>query len=269
MDGTLLNSNNEISSRTKEALLEAKARGVHVVLATGRMLKSALNYSNRLDLNRPIIASNGSIIVDENQNIIYKNTLNEDQVRDITDIGKELELYYHFYTEEALYSPFEEEEITKFYNHDSTEEEWIHSYVFKDIEDILDRKDLEIYKFIFLDSDERRYKLNELEEKLNSLNNLNITTSWKNNLEVMNEEVSKGNSLKFLCEKLGVNREEVIAIGDNNNDISMIEFAGLGVAMKNGEAEVHSKADIITEGTNDEDGVAEIIEKYILSRRER
>ena len=119
----------------------------------------------------------------------------------------------------------------------------------------------DIYKFIFIDNDTK--KLYKLREELKNIKNINVSSSWSNNIEVMEEEVSKGNSLKYLCERLNVKRENVIAIGDNENDMSMIDFAGLGVSMGNGNKKLKTIADIIT-STNDEDGVAKIIEKYIL-----
>ena len=107
-------------------------------------------------------------------------------------------------------------------------------------------------------------KLQEIRKELQDLNELNISSSWINNLEVTRNDVSKGNSLIYLTRHLDIDLSSTIAMGDNNNDISMITKAGLGVAMKNGTQEVKEKADIITEFSNNEDAVAEIIEKYLL-----
>lgn len=263
MDGTLLNSNNEVSERTRNAILSASARGVHIVLATGRLLTSAINYSSKINLKRPIISSNGAVIIDENEKIIFERQIDKAQIENITYIADKNDVYYHFYSRDSFYSNKYVEDIIEFYNPPGVmKEDKVKFNLYKNISEVLD-KDIEIYKFIFIDND--RKKLYKLREQLTKVENINICSSWTNNVEIMEKDVSKGNSLKYLCEKLGVPRENVIAIGDNENDLSMINFAGLGVSMGNAGEEIKSLADIIT-STNDEDGVARIIEKYILKR---
>jgi len=90
-----------------------------------------------------------------------------------------------------------------------------------------------------------------------------VSQSLKDNLEVMNKGINKGNAIRILAEIYGINREEIIAIGDNENDISMIEYAGLGIAMGNAVDTLKERADYIT-GNYDEDGVAQAIEKFVL-----
>ena len=261
MDGTLLNSNNEVSKRTREAIIKAREKNVHIILATGRLVTSAMKYSSIIDIKSPIISSNGAVIVDSNKEIIFEKHINEDLVESIADIGEKSGLYYHFYTEDSFYSNQYDEEIIDFYNPKGIkEEEKVEFNLYKDIKDVLD-KNIKIYKFIFIDNDPK--KLYKLREELESIKNINICSSSKNNIEVMSQEVSKGDSLSTLCKMLKISRKEVIAIGDNENDLSMIEFAGLGVAMGNGTQKIKELADIIT-CNNDEDGVAKIIEKYIL-----
>lgn len=233
MDGTLLNSQNTINKRTRDAILRAGDKGVYVVLATGRLMTSAINYSSKINLKRPIISSNGAVIIDENKNIIFEKHIDPGRIENIAHIADKNDVYYHFYGKDSFYSNKYVEDIIRFYNPaDSLEEEKIKFNLYNHIEDIL-KKDI------------------------------NICSSWSNNVEIMEKDVSKGNSLKYLCEKLNIHRNEIIAVGDNENDLSMLNFAGLGVSMGNAKENVKSVADIIT-STNDEDGVAEIIEKYIL-----
>ncbi|MBC8591464.1 Cof-type HAD-IIB family hydrolase [Wansuia hejianensis] len=261
MDGTLLNSQNEVSQRTRRAIEAASEKGVYVVLATGRILKSATNYSDDLNLYKPIIASNGALIVDENKNILYEKTMDKSIVEKIIELGTKNQIYYHLYSEDSFYSRVYVEEIAQFYNTKSMAKSEINFKLFKEPREIIEDKDLKIFKFIFIDEDSD--KLNRFRNELNTLGNLNICSSWSNNIEVMDREVSKGNSLRYLSKILNIPREQIIAIGDNENDLSMIDYAGLGVAMGNGEEIVKSAADMIT-STNDEDGVAKVIEKYIL-----
>lgn len=262
MDGTLLNSKGIINDRTRQAIYEASKKGVHIVLATGRILKSAINHSMKLNLHKPIISSNGAIIVDENKDIIFSQPINSITVREIIEIGQSEDIYFHFYDADSFYSNVYIEEVLNFYNaKDSIDNEnEIKLIKFNNVDEVLD-KDVDVYKFLFIDED--RKKLNGLKSKLKDIEGISICKSWENNLEVMDKDVSKGNSLRYLCNKLNISAEEVIAIGDNENDISMINYAGLGVAMANGVDKVKSVADIIT-SSNDEDGVAKVIEKYIL-----
>lgn len=260
MDGTLLNSKNQVTNRTRIAIEEAKKKGVYIVLSTGRILKSALSYSKILALNNPIIACNGAIIVDEFHNTIYKKPIEMNLVKEIVNIGEEQNIYCHFYDETRFYSRARVEEVLEFYN-EGSQETTIDVKIFKDIEEITKSKDINIYKFLFID--DNKDKLQELRNKLNSLGNINISSSWANNVEAMSLNVSKGEAIKSLCHRLGVQPREVIAIGDSENDLSMLDFAGLGVSMGNGDTAVKKRADYITD-TNDEDGVAKVIEKYVL-----
>ncbi len=263
MDGTLLNSQNQVSDRTRKAIEDASSKGAYIVLATGRILKSAVNYSEELGLRKPIISCNGAVVVDEEKNILYERSIKMDTVGTIMRIGEKNNIYYHLYDKDNFYSNVRDEEVFSLYNSNSSKKKssQIDVSIFNKIEDIVNKKDLNIYKFIFIDDD--RSKLDSLRNRLGEIEGISVCSSWSNNIEVVEREVSKGNSLRMLCDKLNIPREEVIAIGDNENDMSMIEYAGLGVAMGNGVDMVKKSADMVT-STNDEDGVAQIIEKYIL-----
>lgn len=260
MDGTLLNNNNEVSERTRKAIDKAKEKGVHIVISTGRVLKSALYYGKSLNLRAPIIACNGAIIADESDNIIYKNSIDKNLIKSIIDIAKERNIYYHFYDESRFYSHVKVEEVLKFYN-EGNKENSIDIKVFENIEEIIEDKDLNVYKFIFID--ENKDNLQNLRRELGNIDNIGISSSWANNIEAMGCNVSKGEAVKELCTKLNIKPEEVIAIGDSENDLPMLRFAGLGVAMGNGNQIIKKEADYITD-TNQEDGVAKVIEKFIL-----
>lgn len=260
MDGTLLNNENDISERNRRAIEKAGDKGVYIVLATGRILKSALSYSRRLNLNKPIISCNGAVISDADGKIIYESLLDRETTRKLIEIGNKNNIYYHIYTEDAFYSNVYVEEVLKFYQIGDSDNSQIDYHLFEDPEEIING-DLNIYKFFFLDQDEK--KLEILRNQLSELDNISISSSWSNNVEVMGKNTSKGHGLKYLCERLNISQEEVIAIGDNENDLPMIDYAGMGVAMDNAIDKVKAVADIKTL-KNDEDGVARIIEKYIL-----
>ncbi|NLL80808.1 MAG: HAD family phosphatase [Tissierellia bacterium] len=260
MDGTLLNSKQELSKRNIDAINAAKKKGVNVVLSTGRMLSSAQAYAKELGLDDYIIACNGAVIMDGFDGIIHRQSIDLDKVEKMMDIGKYYDIYYHFYDTKTMYSTNYVKEIVAFYNNRDL---GIDFRVLSDIKDIYKIDNLSAYKFIFIDNDIN--KLKSLKGDLVEIPEVNVTRSWVNNIEVMDKDASKGSSLEFLCNKLNISKEEVIAIGDNENDLSMIKYAGLGVAMENAEDEVLKKADFVTK-TNDDDGVAEVIDKFILKR---
>ena len=263
MDGTLLNTKGVISDRTRQAIYDASKKGIYIVLATGRILQSAINHAKKLNLNKPIISSNGAIIVDENKNIIYHKPIKSQSVKEIIEIGQSENIYFHFYDDESFYSNVYIEEVLNFYNTDESKKSGneIKFNIFDNADEIIGNKDINVYKFLFIDNDNS--KLDRLKHRLIDIEDISMSKSWANNLEVMDRDVSKGNGLKHLCGKLNLSPKDVIAIGDNENDISMIEYAGLGVAMGNGVEKTKDASDLVT-STNDEDGVAKVIEKYVL-----
>ncbi len=260
MDGTLLDSSNKISERTIKTIKKAEEKGIYIVIATGRILKSAINHAESLRLKKPLIACNGAIIIDKFKNIINESPLEKSKVKEIINIGMLENIYFHFYDKDSFYSNTRSEEILKFYDEGSKKLK-IDVNIFSDVDEILDREDLKIYKFIFVDDDKE--KLKKLRDRINQLEGIETSSSWADNIELMSKNVSKGKAVEFLCDKLNIRPEEVMAIGDNENDLSMIEYAGLGVAMGNATEKMKERADYIT-STNDEDGLAKAIEKFIL-----
>lgn len=260
MDGTLLNSENIVTERTKKAIEMAKSQGVHVVLSTGRMLKSAQSYASSLNLNNHIIACNGAILVDEKSNPIFKKSIDRDLVKKIVNIAKKRDIYYHFYDETKFYSHVKVDEVFKFYN-EGNGKTTIDMHIFDSIGELVDNEDLNVYKFLFIDED--RAKLNSLREELNSFTGLGTSSSWPNNIEAMVSNVSKGYALKELSQILNIKPQEIMAIGDSENDMSMFEFAGFKVSMGNGEDILKDISDYITD-TNNDDGVAKAIERFVL-----
>lgn len=263
MDGTLLNSKNEVSERTKVAIEKAKAKGVNVVLATGRILKSALQYGVDLDIKNPIVACNGAIIVNEQQEIIYKKPLDKNIIEHILDIGKQNNIYYHFYDEYGFYANTLVDEVVNFYNTANSKLKGLDLdiNIFEEKQEILMRKDLNVLKFMFIDDSQE--KLYKVRKELDEMGVLTTSSSWDNNIEVMGKGVSKGEGLSYICNQLNIDPKQVIAIGDNENDLPMLKFAGLGVAMGNSKDDIKTISDYTT-STNNEDGVAKVIEKFIL-----
>lgn len=263
MDGTLLNSSNKITERTKKAIAMAKGKNVEVVLATGRVLKSALYYADLLSLDSYIAACNGAILVDNHGNDLYRKPIEKKKLEKIMEVGHDMSVYFHFYNEDTFFTRTYVKEIVDYYSSPSGKftGQSIDVDIYKSIEDIAKRVDLDIFKFLFIDND--LDKLEKLKKRLASIEGISISKSWANNLEVMEEGVSKGRSLEHLCQLMNIPLGNTMAIGDNENDLSMLEIAGTSVGMGNGAKSVLEKVDFIT-SDNDHDGVAEAIEKFVL-----
>lgn len=263
MDGTLLNNQNLLTKRTREAIEMAKKKEIEVIIATGRVLKSAVHYSKELGLESYIAACNGAVVVDKDLNKVIDRPISRKDIKRVMETGNQMGIYFHFYNEDTFFTRTYVKEIVDYYT-PTTERlkgQSIDIKLYSSPEDIINNEQLKIYKFLFIDKDQD--KLIQLRKNLEELESVELSKSWRDNLEVMDKGVSKGSAVKLLSERLGIKADEVMAIGDNENDISMIKFAGVGVAMGNAEDIVKEQADFVT-SSNDEDGAALAIEKYVL-----
>ena len=262
MDDTLLNKEKKVSDRNREALRRAMEKGVHMVVATGRIYTSARIYAKLLGLDTPIIASNGALIKDASKTI-FRDILSQDTVREMLRLCHKYGVYCHFFTENTIYSEKLINVSLRYteWNKYMGEEDQVRIRIVDDGEEIVEAAKSEVLKAVVFDDDDE--KIQKLRDGIMETGIVSVSQSMKHNLEVMNKGVTKGNAVRILAQMYGINREEIIAIGDNENDISMIEYAGLGIAMGNAEEILKRAADHVT-GDYQEDGVAEAIEKFIL-----
>lgn len=264
MDGTLLNSNHEVSEENKRALKEAVDKNVRVAIATGRIYTSAKVYGKTLGLLTPIIACNGAIVRDiRTDEVLYENHLDKEDVIKVIELAREHGLYYHFYTddefytEELVYSSLKYSE----WNEEQKDEDKIDIRVVDDAIECVKSIDKHIYKVqIISDDNEARAKVTEILRKIPTIE---CCRSWHNNVEVMNRGVSKATAIMHLAKLYNVDKEEIITFGDNENDIPMLKYAGKGVVMDNADDFVKEHGDYITK-SNDENGVAYAIDKFVL-----
>lgn len=266
MDGTLLNKNHDVSKENKIAIKKAIEKGVCVAVTTGRLFASAKYFANLIGAETPIISSNGAYISEKNGNkVIYKSTLTLDQILRIYDIIKKYELTVYFNMSDAILADkkLPSNHGYKLMN-DLIEKEEDRIKIYEDIDLI---KTLEKYKRHILKAicveEKDLEKLYKVKEELKKYSDLEVVSSWKNNFEIMKAGTSKGKAVEMLAKFLDIKKEEVICIGDSENDLSMIKYAGLGVAMGNGMNLIKQECDYIT-FTNEENGVARVIEKFVL-----
>ncbi|MCC0639751.1 MULTISPECIES: Cof-type HAD-IIB family hydrolase [unclassified Clostridioides] len=260
MDGTLLGNGFEISEENIRALKEAMEKGIKIALVTGRPYNAMKYFTSVLGDNIYIISNNGTYF--NLPGYEYKKILSKDALEKIYRIGEKYNLNRHFKGCKRIIANNEigEEHPYRLVNNKNKEEDKIEIIENASCEILLERAEDEILKCIFFS--ENSESLRKAKEEFKSQEDLEVVSSGKINFEVMSKGTSKGIALKKFCEILGIDSKEVICIGDNENDISMIEFAGLGIAMGNATDEVKSKADFVTD-TNINDGVAKALRKVL------
>lgn len=234
MDGTLLNDNHEISLETTNWIHRALKEGIHVCLSTGRAAMHALPYAQELGLETPMVTVNGSEVWKSPHELWRRSLLDVELIRKMREIALEHDSWYWAYSTKELYNA----------------ERWPES---------LDG--LEWLKFGYNTSDDD--KRHRILMKLQDLGGLQITNSSPVNLEINPGGISKATGIQEVCDLLGITMQEVVAVGDSLNDLAVIQAAGLGVAMGNAQETVKQAADVVVASNND-DGIVEVIRKYIL-----
>ncbi|MCG8483223.1 MAG: Cof-type HAD-IIB family hydrolase [Clostridia bacterium] len=262
MDGSLLNSHDEISDYNKRMVQEAIKKGTIFVLATGRIYGSAKVYAKQLKLNTPIMACNGGIIRNSiDGKILYDVPIDKKAFKAVLDFLKKTDTYYHFYGADIFYAEEIRMESYEYsvWNKSLPKEDQISIQEIANPYDLIDQDS--IYKVLLHCNNnmKREYYSNEL----NKISNITLTSSWFDNFEICGRNVTKGNAVRRFAEGMNIKPDEIICIGDNLNDISMIDYAGLGVAMGNADEAVKKAADVVT-SSNDEDGVGRVLEKYVI-----
>lgn len=260
MDGTLLTTEKKISEKTKVAIKAAEAKGVKIVLASGRPLLGINRSLEELELLKDddyVLSFNGGLVQNtKTGEIVSKVSLKGSDLKYIYEISRNLNINIHaFSAKDGLITPKNSQ-----YTEHEAEINGIDINI-KDFNEIEDEED--IIKVMMIDPQEI---LDPAIEKLPGeiYEKYSVFKSSPFFLEFTHKEVDKGLGLKKLGEYLGIKKEEIIACGDAGNDLSMVKYAGLGVAMDNAVPEVKAAANFIT-GSNDEDGIAMVIEKFILN----
>lgn len=264
LDGTLLNSKKELTLYTKEVIAKAIEKGVHVLVATGRPFTGVPKELREFPGMRYALTSNGARILDTaTGELLIEHLLSRESAKKTLEITGKYDTLQEIYFDGQGYAEREKLDHVERYHHDPNMWEYVRSsrIPVPDVMELLNSKEQELDKVqaLFADMEERRAAWKELSE----CKDLNLVSSLKYNIEINAAGVNKGKGLIALGELLGIKREEIMAIGDGDNDIEMITEAGVGVAMGNAEEPVKRNADYVT-GTNDEDGAAQAIVRYVL-----
>lgn len=256
LDGTLLNNDSLISRRTREAIKDAQARGVIFTLATGRMYRSAIPFALELDLDTPLITYEGALVkTAKSKEVIYHRPLHVELAQEIISFGSRQNINMNVYLDDELFTHRETKEIREYSRVIQVPYTQVNNWqatLKEDPNKVLYMGEPELLDYLWEETKERFGK------------EVYITKSGPYFLEFTHLEATKGNGVRALAESLGIKKEEIMAFGDNFNDIELLKAAGMAVAMENGREELKKIATYVT-GENHEDGVAQAIEKFVLS----
>lgn len=258
LDGTLTNSKKEITPPTREALIAIQKKGKKVVLASGRPTPGVLPLAEELclkDYGSYILAFNGGRIINcANGQILYNKTLPQNVIPVVYDLIKDFDVDIITYAEDAIISGIQPNQYTKL------ESSIVHLPI-KRVDNFAKYIDFSVNKLLVTGEPALLVKIETLlKEKFHTY--LNIYRSDPFFLEVMPQNIDKAASLQKLLNSIGLTAEQMICCGDGFNDLTMIEYAGLGVAMANAQDIVKENADFITK-SNDEDGVLYVIQQFM------
>lgn len=259
IDGTLLNSAHKITKNTKESIQKVvNEKQIPVVLVSARMPKGILFLQEELNIVQPIICYSGALICDNNR-ILSNITMSLSQVKQVHKFAVELGIHLSIYREDEWYI----EQMDKWAEQEGKITQITPSITnLANLLDEWENKGFGPNKILCMAKPE---DIKILHSRImdSHLNKFIVYPSKSTYLEMSSIRATKTFAIDILAQKYGISQSEILAIGDNYNDINMIEYAGLGIAMGNAPDDVKSCANEITL-SNDEDGVVEALRKHIL-----
>ena len=286
LDGTMLNSYGEVTDNTKRVINETIKKGIDVMIASGRTMDSIKPIAKEIGSNKYIIAGNGAMVYDiQNDEVIYENYIPKQKALSIMKMCEDNSISYNVYTNKTIVTESLRYNVLYYYKENLKKEDskktsiTIVESIYEYIKSINEDEE-KVMKIMICDKTESVFnsiirKMKE-DESIKDVDILDVSHMSRKVIkngtedvpieyfytEISMKNVNKWYALEFLMDKLNINKEETIAIGDNVNDRRMIENAGVGVAMEGSTPKITEIADIITD-SNDKDGVAKVLEKLI------
>lgn len=256
LDGTLIGNDLLISDRVKRAVAAAQAAGVQAALATGRMFRATLPFARELSITTPAICYQGAMVHEiDGDGILFHQPVPLDAAHDAIAEAEARGFVALGYVDDWCYAGKDSPEAQFYARHSRVQPRFVG--------ELLDWLQTPPTKIVIVSTAEQTdANVAYFRERFGA--RLNITKSYPLFTEIIHPDVSKGHALARLAERLGIAREEVVAIGDNLNDLDMIQYAGFGIAMGNGADAVKQAARWICP-TEADDGVAVAIEEKVLA----
>ncbi|EHI97528.1 Cof-like hydrolase [Clostridium sp. DL-VIII] len=257
IDGTLLNSNHQISESVKDAIgAVVNKMNIPVILVSARMPKGITFLQKELEIKQPIICYSGALILDKDKTVLDKKFINVWDLEKVYRVAKNYNIHMSLYKDDEWYI----EEMDNWAKQESDITNIIPKISdFKELIELWKKEKTGPNKILCMANPDEIIKLKENIKA----DDLNLYLSKPTYLEIMQGTVSKTTAINYLQKVFSVAKEEIITMGDNYNDIDMLKYSGLGIAMGNAPEDVKIHADCVT-STNDEDGVAEALKKYVL-----
>ena len=280
LDGTMLNSYGIVTENTKNTIKKLIQNGVEVIIVSGRPIDSIKTIAKEIESNNYFIAGNGALIYDiKKDEIIYEKYMSKQKVLEIIKICEENSISYNVYTDKTILAKALKYNVLYYHKENLKKEEnkKTNISIVENMYEYVEK--LEETKFLKITiCDDSKSIFNSILRKIKQIDDIDVleVSHMSRKMikqgtedvpieyfytEISNANVDKWNAIEFLIQKIGIEPEEVIAIGDNVNDKKMIENAGLGIAMKGSTSVVTDVAKDIAQ-SNDEDGVALILQKY-------
>lgn len=263
LDGTLLNDRKQVSERNLQVITRAASQGILFVPSTGRIFHALPDQIKALPFLRYCITVNGGGVYDrQTDQMIFQAEIPEQEAQEIFSFIRSYDTMYDCYQNGQGYiSQYYYNQIDTYCLPEFRSMVRATRKAVPNLEEFLQgRGSIQKLQMFFCDLEKRERALRELPGRFP---NTSVTSSVRNNIEVNIAEANKGNALRVLCRHLDLDLSEVVAFGDGTNDMTMIQAAGIGVAMGNAVPELKEKADYVT-ACNEEDGVAVFLEQYVL-----
>lgn len=261
LDGTLLNSDHLVSPVTEQALYDALAQGILFTVATGKTFPSTIEWIRKFNIQIPVICGNGTIIHAPDGTVLYENPLARDVAIEVVQMARAADMTPIVYSGPGLLTSGPDHGIDVLVAHHEPQPE-----IIEDLEKALSNGRTP-HKLILINEDNLAgvadFQL-ELERTFAGRARI-LRSGLASVVEVLPLNVSKGSALTVILEYLNIPAGQVIAFGDNCNDLEMIKAVGIGVAMGHSPDDVRRRADYVT-GTNDEDGVGLALRELVLDK---
>ena len=280
LDGTMLNSYGMVTENTKKIIKDTISKGTEVIIASGRPIDSIKTIAKEIGSENYFIAGNGALVYDiKKDEVIYEKFMTKQKVLEIIKICEENSIAYNIYTEKTIIAKTLKYNVLYYYKENLKKEESKKTNI-TIVENLYEYiKNLENEKFLKITvCDETQSIFNAIIRKLRTVEDIDVldVSHMSRKMirqgtedvpieyyytEISLKKVDKWNAIEFIAQKMNVEKNEIMAIGDNMNDKIMIENAGLGVAMGQSTPRITEIADFVTSDNNDE-GVAKTLEKY-------
>lgn len=270
VDGTLLDAQGKLSQKNLDAIKSASRRGIHVIINSGRPLVAMVNLLDTLQIEEPVISLTGSLILEKNPlgiwGVLKSYPISPAVFSPVHQVVQANQLTTFFLTRNHGYV-----------HHVSQDPVYIHWFDslmemndFRGYEILTDSPlahhtglELPVYKLMFCSNGPERMNATYHSLKALRLPGLVVERSSDETVEIHDQNAGKKQAVEFICQRLGIKQDEVMALGDHESDLSLIEWAGVGAMMANGQSQLKSKAPLIAP-SNENDGVAQMIHAYAL-----